>query len=62
MIEIIKLNRILPANQAAIQVDIGWLKLMQFVQAHPYSELKVVFKNGIPVMIEKGIENIKLSL
>ena len=59
--QILQLTRPVPQNQAAIQVDISWLKLIEYVQQHPYSELKVIFKGGMPVMIEKGVENIKLT-
>lgn len=38
-----------------------WLELVDYVHLHPFCELNIIFKDGYPVMIEKGVESIKLQ-
>ena len=59
--QVIQLAHQIPAGQAAIQVDREWLTLVQYVQQNPYSELKIIFKDGRPTMIEEGVKHIKLD-
>lgn len=36
-------------------------KLIAYMETHPFCEIKIIVKGGIPVMIEESKENIKLS-
>ncbi len=38
-----------------------WEQLKEWAKKHPYCEIKIIVKDGIPVMIEQAIENFKLA-
>lgn len=38
-----------------------WNKLIEWAKEHPYAEIKIIVKGGVPVMIEQAVENIKLA-
>ncbi len=38
-----------------------WEQLKLWAKEHPYSEIKIIVKDGVPVMIERVLENIKLA-
>ena len=58
--KIIKLNREIPLNHTVVEVDSSWIKLLQFVKDHPFSQLTITFREGRPLIVERGIESIKL--
>ncbi len=38
-----------------------WKQLEEWAKSHPYCEIKIIVKDGEPVMIEQAFENIKLT-
>lgn len=44
-----------------VQVDESWLRLISFVQTHPFCTLEVVFKDGKPNVAARIIETHKFS-
>lgn len=42
-------------------VDEAWLRLVDFVDEHPYSTITIEFRDGVPFMAEKTVEKHKFS-
>lgn len=51
-VEVIKFGK-------TIEVDPSWINLIDYVKKVPYCEMKVIFKEGKPVLAENVKESIK---
>ncbi len=54
--EVVKLN-----SAQTIRVDESWIKLLRYVQQHPFTEMKIAFRDGKPFIAEEVKENLKFS-
>lgn len=44
-----------------IPLDESWLRLVRWAQNHPYSSLKLTFKDGLPSFGEECLESFKFN-
>lgn len=45
---------------ARIPIDTQTLNLLKYIRENPYCEITLKVQGGVPVMIEKSVEKIKL--